>query len=1218
MNKGVYIISLILVAIIVGVPLAKLAVHYATDPEPSLRYLFPLGIDLQGGTSLVYELRPPEEGVEPPEAKAVKDVIAKRIDPSGMGGYVVRAVGKRRLEIVLPGGRTRVAVEAGPLTAEHITNDGKTGPGKEARQVPPEYKKFEGKTRLAVQTDPALHLEHVDNQIQEAVRQAPPAERTEWRVVGLNRTRGPFREFAIWLTINPGDEKAQEQWRERIKRKLEVRPGVERVKRLLRQVGVLEFRIVADKVRDAQKANFERILRLKEAGKSPSNSPDPRDHRYRWYPMTGGYKRFQEGSLDAWNFVYAVDREMRTVEVLVDVGDGQDVGGEDLAEARPDTSQGDPIVSFRIKPRAQRRFSQLTKPENKDRHLAIILDHEIQSAPVLRAQLSSGGMIEGYRGRTQERDEVVTVLNSGKLAVSLGDPIKERTVGPELGDDNIRKGTKAILIGLALVAVFMAAYYLYAGVVADLALGLNLLLVVCIMWWIGNEQGGTAWTLPGIAGLILTIGMSVDANVLVFERLREEKGHEGSLVFAIRRAYSRAFRTILDANITTLIPAFVLLLPQLATEEVKGFAVVIIVGIGTSMFTALIMTRMTFEASVRLGIVKRMTMLQLFRTPNVNWMRFARGAILCSGVVVLAGAVAFYSRGRSKYDIEFTGGTQVEFALKAPEGQAGVPIAQVRERVAEVFPTATVQELPFEAEGREKGISRFIISVSSESIGPDGRKVAADEASVKDVLSRKFEDMRPESRGGRVESIQTTEITEEVIRERLARTAARLPAAPDGEMKEGDESTYAVTRFIPPEEREFLEKIRIKVGVSVPHMVEGLRRRIEAFLRDRHPDLAGTVFYRIEGTRLAGGRGEHTAFEVWVRSDYAGRRGAMTNPEFWTEVVRFSLGPEEVFASTTSFEPRMAGEMWDKAVIAIVFSLVAIVLYMWFRFAKVGYGVAAVVALVHDVLITLGAVACTGLVAAWWSGNPFLITDMRINLPMVGAFLTLIGYSLNDTIVVFDRIRENRGKFGDLSIDVCNRSINQTLTRTIWTSLTTLMVVTVLYWRGGTASTLHGFSFVLALGVLVGTYSSIAIASSVLVLRGYLSRVYVWAYPVLGLLLLGYYAVLQRPPEEFFGSWVGWVWATAQILWLVLAGSGVVAYVEDRPWRVAAKAPWLAKVLAGVGLTALPAFVALCAVMLFSPPHAGWAGPAAIGALVTLPATHALYQLMWGSKAQKK
>ena len=193
------------------------------------------------------------------------------------------------------------------------------------------------------------------------------------------------------------------------------------VKRLVRQAGFLEFRIMADKIKD--KADFERILHDKKASLPPYTA------EFRWYPLKKGWDWYTKGYLDAWNIVYVVDKQTRTVEGLVNVADGQDVTGRDISRAYASMTEDEPVVSFQMKQEAAARFARLTNPEMKERHLAIIFDGTIQSGPVLKATLSTGGIIEGYRNNVRERDEVVTILNSGQLAWSLGDPVSESTLG---------------------------------------------------------------------------------------------------------------------------------------------------------------------------------------------------------------------------------------------------------------------------------------------------------------------------------------------------------------------------------------------------------------------------------------------------------------------------------------------------------------------------------------------------------------------------------------------------------------------------------------------------------------------------------------------------------------------------------------------------------------------------------------------------------------------
>ena len=1206
MNRWVYWVSLAFIGVVVGFPLYGVL----TDPQGDIRDLFKLGIDLEGGTSLIYELRAPEAGAMPPDAAQAKRVIMQRIDPQGTRGYTIRATGKRRLEIVLPGRQTRVHIEQEPVSAENLAS-ARQAAERQGRMVADVIDQnsaaFSAGTRLLVRMKPPLYLDDIQNRITQMVRERLPKDRPPVAVIGLDPVKEQWERVVVLIGIPPGDTKAVGEWRRSIATALATQQDVTRVKRLVRQAGFLEFRIIADKVKDRDKANFDRLVKLKQAGQAPDTS------QFRWYPLKKGWRWYKEGLLDAWNYVYVADEQSQTIECLVDVSDGQDVTGQDLSRSGGSTQDGDPIVVFSLKAQAGARFARLTRPEMRDRQMAIILDGTVQSAPALRATLSTGGIIEGYRNNIRERDEVVTILNSGQLAASLGDPITERTVGSELGADNIRKGVIASIVGFLVVVAFMGTYYLATGMVANVALVLNLVLTVCIMFLIRQ-----AWTLPGIAGLILSLAMAVDANVLINERLREEKGKGGSLGFALKKAYERAFRTILDSNLTTLIPAFVLLLPGLATEEVKGFAVVMIIGILVSMFTAVVVTRMIFEAMLKRGILKEARMLQLFEPPTIDWMRLARVVVVVATVLAVAGGVLFYGRGSGKYDIEFTGGTQVELAVQPPEGAGEVGIEKVRTRVTDAIGAgATVQELIYTQESGDTGIERFLISVPASAAG------AAGEAAVKEALSKAFADMRPDSGTSKV-TAASSEITEGVVRERLkARrpAAAVTPAAPaaPGAAGEAKPAEAPAVPYIPPEERQYLGKVRVHAEVT-PAMAAGeVQRRIDAFLRDRYPDVVGTQ-YAIDGTMPGEGAGEFKAFDIWVRQDFTGKHADVPNPQFWEETARLALGSEQAFASTTSFEPSMAGETWHKAIIAIVFSVIGIVAYIWVRFAKIQYGLAAVTALVCDVFITLGAVGVSVYVAETWFGRGLLITDMKVNLAMVGAFLTLIGYSINDKIVIFDRIRENRGKFGDLSIELVNRSVNQTLTRTIWTGFTTLMVLLVIYVLGGKASTLHGFSFVLFFGILIGTFSSIFIALPILVLRDTISRAYAVAYPVLMVGVLVYVAGVRQPVAGFMGLWWNWLWAIVYVVWTVLTTQALVARAYGRPWALLARQPRVGDVMAGLSILAPIAGLGLFVATLMAPAGAvwaGWAGPAALAALANVPATYALCHMAWGERIGK-
>jgi SecD/SecF fusion protein len=1317
MSRWVYWVSFAFIAMVLMFPAYRLL----TDPQASIGDLFRLGIDLQGGTSLIYELHAPEGGAAP-DADAAKSIILSRIDPQGTRGYIVRAVGKHRLEIILPG-RSKVAVTEAPPTPENLEEAVQRALKQQNQPIADLIREkldaFLGGTRVLVRMSPPMYLEDIQTRLVQEARDRMPDMANAIAVVGVEPSGDTWNEVAVMVLLPPGDAKRVGEWEALVRSSLSAQQDVTRVKRLVKQAGFLEFRIVADKIKDRDKANFDRIVKLKQEGK-PLDDP-----RFRWYPVRRGwewYKSPRGNLLEAWAWVYAVDPQTRTVEALVRTDDGQDVTGRDLSRAVASSYAGEQVVSFQMRAQAAQRFAKLTSPEMRNRQMAIILDGVIQSAPSLEDTLSTGGIIRGYN-KPQELEEVVTVLNSGQLAASLGDPVTERTVGPELGEDNIHNGLVASLIGFALVFLFMAGYYLFAGFVADFAMILNLVMTICIMFWIRQT-----WTLPGIAGLILSLAMAVDANVLIYERLREEKGKEGSLGFALKKAYERAFRTIFDSNITTVIPAFILLVPGLATEEVKGFAIVMIIGLGISMFTAVVVTRMIFETGIRMGWIKEMRMFHLFEKPNFDWMKFARFAFVSTAILAVAGIVAFLSRGDEKYDIEFVGGTQVELALKPQKDQAAVPIAAVREITDNVLgPGATVQELEYAAEvSGPARLSRFLISVPAKeniaikfvgpsqveltvtvpqgltsqpvpslvsqqvkkafgdeaevegglvpqprrTVGqtemyrfviaiptrdgePQGESAVRDtllraildlssEATVKAALAKAFEPMRPESAAETVE-VAPTEITEDIIRQRLLKAAPAGPAGPPAAAPAGGGAGTAAPpasapapaapasaaaeapeiRYIPEEMRKFLGKILLTVRLSPPLSIGEVQRRIDTLIRDRFPESSGALA-KVEGKASADTPGEFKTVDLWINDFYAGKHVETPTPQFWSDVVLLALARQETFASVTSFEPTMAREAWNKAVIAILLSLSLMAVYIWFRFAKFSSGIAAVVATVHDVLIALGGVSVAVYIVHLLPSvaGALMLTDMKVNLPLIGAFLTLVGYSVNDTIVVFDRIRENRGKYGDLSVLIINNSINQTLSRTVLTSSTVFVAVVALYFFGGKTSSIHGLAFVMLMGTFVGCYSSVAIASPILVMGDYLRKVYAWAYPAVSAALLVYFGFVWTAPWEggFFASPAGWVWAALQLAWTYLVWDACHNLAYGRPWGLAEKAPGAAKALAGLSALAAPAAVVLGGIAVLAAKGSdapAWAGPLAVLALATCPAAYALVKVLRGRTVQK-
>jgi len=331
--------------------------------------------------------------------------------------------------------------------------------------------------------------------------------------------------------------------------------------------------------------------------------------------------------------------------------------GDTLIDARVnfESQFGAPYVSLKFNSQGARIFSQVTG-ENVGKRLAIVLDGVVHSAPVIREKIPSGEAQITGRFSVEEANDLAIVLRAGALPA----PIRieeERTVGPSLGKDSIRQGLFASFIGSSLVFIFMIIYYLFAGFVADLALILNFLIVLGVLGYFHATL-----TLPGIAGLALSLGMAVDANVLINERIREELKAGRSLRASISAGYDKAFSAIFDSNITTLIAAFFLF--QFGTGPIKGFAVTLTTGILASLFTALFVTRTILETALSLGIIKKYSMLQFFKEVNFDFIGKRKFFYLISTLIVLGGLIYFFARGEKAYGIDFTGGYLVECSFQ--------------------------------------------------------------------------------------------------------------------------------------------------------------------------------------------------------------------------------------------------------------------------------------------------------------------------------------------------------------------------------------------------------------------------------------------------------------------------------------------------------------------------------------------------------------------------
>ena len=927
---------------------------------------------------------------------------------------------------------------------------------------------------------------------------------------------------------------------------------VRRIEKVITNIGSLEFRIVAN--RTDHKDEIERAealpLNVREL-KASDGKPTFRWVEVEHKPET--IAQFEQPQLYGTRINAQGD-----LEVLMKL-DPFNVTGADLSRSVPGERNGKPVVEFSFGASGAARFGGLTGANLPDtatghhRQLGIILDDFLISAPNINDVITDSGEISG-NFTEKEVNDLVAVLRAGQLPAALEKtPSTRLLTGPTLGEDTIRQAKIATVAAMFVVVAFMVVYYRFAGVVASFALIINLLLTLAVMILIK-----AAFTLTGVAGLALTLGMAVDANVLIYERIREELGRGATLRMAIRNGFSRAMTTIIDSNLTTLITAVVLYV--VGTDQIKGFAVTLTIGLVVSLFTAIFVSRVVLDIVEKQRWVTRLNMMQFVGVTNVDFLGKWRIALACSLTLIAIGVAATAWRGKNMFDIDFLGGTSIQVLFQKPQN-----IADVRKTLEEV-PAEIRQEVRQEL---EQDMSAELADDAREALGPEATE--SETAAWVDRRLDELSDLRdvavsgvqlPDEPSGlrfnfntsnpsivAVETIIKDLFKGELARNRMtyepiamvsaeelnkARPAAATGnAAPNGAAPGGNAPASSEPASTPSNERDSSSPApSTNDGASARKADDQLLALADtsgelALLAQNEPRSESAAPAENEPPAAASDEPNATEqaatqqqwatttlkFDEKVNHDtlQAKVTNAMDEAELsanfelynadWTEGSRMPFdtwelriaAPQEearqvveimqqamdetpVFPASSNIGGKVAGNTRMLALYALLASLVLIVAYIWVRFERAIFGLAAVVALVHDVTISLGAVAISYFLAPYLG---FLQIDpFKIDLNIVAALLTVVGYSLNDTIVVFDRIREVRGKSPHLSKDMLNLSVNQTLSRTILTGLTTMFVLIILYFWGGQG--IHGFAYTLLVGMVVGTYSSIYVASPIL------------------------------------------------------------------------------------------------------------------------------------------
>lgn len=585
--------------------------------------------------------------------------------------------------------------------------------------------------------------------------------------------------------------------------------------------------------------------------------------------------------------------------------------GDVITDARQDFDQlgSRPEVAMSMNSEGAKTWQRMTK-ENIGKSIAIVLDDYVRSFPTVQNEISGGrSSITGLES-IEEAKDLANVLKSGKMPAPAR-IVEEQIVGPSLGRESIRSGMYSFAVAFVMVLAYMLFFYSKkAGLTANIALLANLFFLIGVL-----ASLGAVLTLPGIAGIVLTMGMAVDANVIIYERIQEEIRAGKGISLAISDGYKNAYSAIIDGQVTTLITGIVLY--TFGSGPIKGFATTLMVGIVTSLFTAIFLTRLIFEwqlkKSKKITFTAKITSNWLV-APKIKFLDKRKIAYIISGTLITLSIISFVIRG-FELGVDFQGGRT--YTVKFDQN---VKVADVQKTLADEF-----------------GVAPEVKTFGSNN------------------------------------------------------------------------------------------QVRITTKYKIDDLSENVDNEVEETL------------YR----GLVNG-------------------GFLDNVDYNEFVTEYRTSSQKV-------GPTISDDIKKDALIAITVALIAIFLYIMVRFNNWKYGMGGVLSLAHDTIITLGMFS---LFHGWL---PF---SLEIDQAFIAAILTVIGYSINDTVIVYDRIREFLHIHPKRTLhDNMDQAMNSTLRRTMNTSLTTILVLLIIFIFGG--ANIRGFIFALLVGIGVGTYSSIFVASPI-------------------------------------------------------------------------------------------------------------------------------------------
>lgn len=620
----------------------------------------------------------------------------------------------------------------------------------------------------------------------------------------------------------------------------------------------------------------------------------PRELKFYW--SQNPYKYDETGTLYELHAIRVSTRDGRPP-----------LSGDVVTSARPSTgvTGTDIKVDFSMNAEGAKIWQRMTR-DNIGRCIAVVLDDYVRSYPRVQNEIAGGNTEITGDFSLEEAEDLSNILKSGKMPAPAH-IIQDTVVGPSLGKAAIDSGLKSFIVAFVIVLLYMIFFYSRsAGSVADMMLLLNIFLIFGVL-----ASLNAVLTLPGIAGIVLTLGMAVDANVLIFERIKEELRSGKGIKQAIADGYSNAYSAIIDGNLTTIITGIILYV--FGTGPIKGFATTLIIGIVTSLFTSVLLSRLVYDWLLKRNrnvLFTSKTTANFLKDTHITFLSFRKIGYAISIILIIASIVSLSTRGLSR-GIDFVGGRTYVVSFDQP-----VSTSEVAQLLAPGLESAPV-----------------VVTYGSES-------------QVKISTKYKVDD----------------------------------PGAQD--------------------------------------------------------EVDNIVFESLKG--LAGNPDKETFLEYNLKS---------------SETVG----------------PTIARDITVKAIWSILFALAGMFLYILFRFRNWQYGLGAIAALVHDVVIVLG------VFSLFYGIMPF---SMDIDQAFIAAILTVVGYSVNDTVIIFDRIREYLTIFRKRPRkEVIDLALNSTLVRTINTSMTTIMVLLSIFIFGG--EVIRGFVFALLLGIVVGTYSSLFVATPI-------------------------------------------------------------------------------------------------------------------------------------------